>query len=226
MTKRNWIIVATWLLCLSAISAVLVQRKQLAALRASTAVVEPGPASLEKSSSAVYAGSLSPEESRELLQLRGEVTRLTARKRQLAGVAAESERLKAQLDANPNPDRSSGIALPVGYIRKANAQFLGYFTPENTVQSWLWALQHHDVPKLLQSLTPDEAVNVQGRMISKDDVEAFFKNTDSLPGLAIQGRKDLPDGSVELQLYLAPNLPPQPIRMQVVNGEWKMPFRF
>jgi hypothetical protein len=63
-------------------------------------------------------------------------------------------------------------------------------------------------------------------MVSKEDVEAFFKQTDALPGVAIQGRKDLPDGSVELQLYMAPNLPPQPIRMELIGGEWKMPFRF
>jgi hypothetical protein len=224
MTKRKWFISVAWLLCLSAVSAVLVQHSQLAALRASAAVAEPGPVSVEKSPSSLPAGSLSPEESRELLQLRGEVTRLTARKRELAGVRAEAERLNAQLSASTNP--STGVALPAGYIRKANAQFVGYSTPENTVQSWLWALQHHDLPKLLQSLTPDEAMKLQGRMVSKEDVEAFFKNTDSLPGIAIQGRKELPDGSVELQLYAAPNLPPQPVQMQMIGGEWKMPAGF
>lgn len=224
MNKRNLSIASAWLLCLGTVSAVFVQRSQLDGLRARQAQ------SLSADSEAAHLPSspgiaVSPDSttaedsSRELLRLRAQVTRLTARKRELAGLVEENGRLKAQLATNSAA--ISGLPVP-GYVRRAQAEFLGYSTPENTMQSWLWAIQNQDSGKMLQAFSKDEAQALQARM-GPDSLNKVFKDLDIIPGLAIQSRENLPDGSVELEVYIVPNLPAQKVRLhQQPNGEWKM----
>jgi len=213
------------MLCLCTVSAVLMQRAQLAGWRTShqiigEAVQSPAGPAADQDSGAASQGSLSDGESRELMHFRAEVTTLTARKRALASVAETSERLRAQLAIGAT--NSDGVPLPAGFIRKAEARFVGYGTPENAVQSWLWAIQHHDFGKLIEALSPGAAQHMQAQLEEKGDPDKFFKGLDSIAGLAVQGRQVLPDGSVELQVYIAPGLPPQKMQLQLLEGEWKM----
>jgi hypothetical protein len=158
----------------------------------------------------------------ELLRLRSEVSRLTALRRELAGVVAEADRLRAQVAANLT-NAPSGAPLPAGYIRKAQAQWMGFSTPEATLQSFLWAVQRHDFTNLLQVLTTEAAERLRSQFQqSGESLESFFKATDAMPGLAIQGRQDLQDGSVQLQVQFGPGIPPGELRLQSVNGEWKL----
>jgi hypothetical protein len=222
MKTRNLVILIAWLLCIGAVAAVLAQRNQLASLRAGqvqTASGNSGGSQAAAGSSSTQAPDDSEVASAELLQLRSKVTQLTARKRELAKVVEESESLKAQLAAAPT--NSGGLPVP-GYIRRNQAQFLGYSTPENTVQSWLWALQTRDVDKVLQAFSPDEARSMEAGMRANGGAEQFFRRVGPIPGFAIQSREILPDGSSELQVYIAPQLPPQKIELHLVNGEWKM----
>jgi phage tail sheath protein FI len=90
------------------------------------------------------------------------------------------------------------------------------------MQSWLWAVQNQDSAKMLQALSTAEAQGLQARM-RPDSLKKVFKDLEILPGLAIQSRQNLPDGSVELEVYFVPNLPAQKVRLhQQPNGEWKM----
>jgi len=57
-------------------------------------------------------------------------------------------------------------------------------------------------------------------------VEDLFKDTDKLPGLAIRNRTTLPDGSMELEVEVAPGVPTEKFQAQPVNGEWKLAFPF
>ena len=217
---RTSLIVVAWLLCVGSVSAVFLQRSELNGLRSHEERVAPPLEADSDSAGSDLAPASGPEgTSRELLQLRAEVTRLTSRKRELAGVEKASEQLRAQL---ATPPAGSGMPLPRGYIRKANARWLGCSTPENTVQSWLWALQHHDFTRMLETLSPGDAQRAQARMGVKGDNDAFFKQMDVLPGFAIQGRKNLPDGSVELEIYLTPGMPAQHVELQTIHGQWKM----
>ena len=50
----------------------------------------------------------------------------------------------------------------------------------------------------------------------------FFQQVETaLPGLGVVGRKDLPDGAVELNVEIAPGMD-QPLRFERVNGQWKL----
>ena len=225
MTRRNLLIAAAWLLCIGTVSAVLLTRSHLADLRARQSSATQPVAAANPPESGPQADpstttDASDTSSRELMQLRAQVTRLTARKRELADVAETSARLRAQLDT---PQTNSGTTpLPPGYIRRSNAQFRGFSTPEASLESWLCALHNHDFTNMLRALSPDQLQHYQARMALKDKPADFFKETDILPGLAIQSRRDLPDGSVELQVFIAPNMPPQNMKFHLVNGEWKM----
>jgi len=221
MKKRKPVILLAWLLSIGVLGAVLWQRNQLTSLRAAQIQISSsGTDSATVTSVGTEARSAPDQDaaSSELLKLRAQVTQLTARKRELAGVAEESEKLKVQLAAGST---NSGLPMP-GYIRRNRAQFLGYSTPENTVQSWLWAIQNHDVQRVLQALTPADAKNLQDGIRASGDPEGFFKGVGAIPGLAIQSRQTMPDGSEELQVYIAPQIPPQKLQLQLVNGEWKM----
>jgi len=204
MKIRKVVILLAWLSLIGALGAVLWQRNQLTSLRAAQIQNSSSRTDSATVTSVVTEAPSAPDQdaaSRELLQLRAQVTKLTARKRELAGVAKESEKLKVQLTAGAT---NSG-GLPVaGYIRRNQAQFLGYSTPENTVQSWLWAIQNHDLERVLQALTPADAKTLQAGIRASGDPDGFFKGVGAIPGLAIQSRQTMPDGSEELQVYIAP----------------------
>src|SRR5205814_6918127 len=101
----------------------------------------------EASPNAAATPSDAPPVSLELLRLRNDVARLAGRRRELAGVRAENERLSVQLAAR-GTNSSVRTGLPPNYMRKAQARLVGYNTPEETVQSFLWAVQNHDFTNL------------------------------------------------------------------------------
>jgi hypothetical protein len=236
MDTRNLLTVLAVVVCLATGWGVWRQRGQLADLRAEQArlraagespVIEPVP---EVSQPAVPAGQETPvpekEVSPELLRLRNQVSQLSARKRELAGVAADADRLRTQM-AFQQTNTPAGARLSPGYIRKAEARMVGFATPEDTVQSFLWALQQRNFTNLLQTVTPEVAQKLQAMVEqSGRSHDEFFKDSEVLPGLAIVGRETLPDGSVQLKVEMVPGVPPEKFVVRNVNGQWKLASPF
>lgn len=231
MSKRTILIGFSWILCAGSVLAVLTQQRQLAGLRAQqeqvpNEVVQPAGVSSGVETTDGLKSSTAEGDAHELLQLRSEVTRLTARKRELAGVQAENESLRAQLSQSQT-NSPSGIHLPPGYMRKSQAQFVGYSTPEDALQSFLAALQHHDITNILQALSPDGLRDLGGRLAEPGEFQKqFFKSTDGMPGMAVKSRQDLPDGSVDLEVEIMPGFPTSNMHLQAFNGQWKFDGRF
>lgn len=232
MNARKLVTLSVWILSIVAVCGVLLQRQELTALqaqreqmpRSETPTAQPPSVVPDGFAASQNTGSPAELVSSELLRLRSEITRLSARKRELGNVPEEGERLRARM-ASAETNAPSGLRLPPGYIRKAEAQFVNYSTPENTIQSLLWALQRHDLPRFLEALLPEEAQSMRNRIAMSGEAEAF-KGWDALPGMAVQSRHDLPDGTVELQVEIGPGLPPQKIQFRQLNGEWKLDDRF
>ena len=134
--------------CLATLWGVWDQRSQLAGLRAeqqqamahlAARADGTAPAATADAGGAVSAARpAAPAATPELLRLRSEVTRLTERRRELQGVRAENERLRAQL-ASRTHNGLRGSQSPPGYIRKSEARMVGLNTPEDTLQTLLWA---------------------------------------------------------------------------------------
>jgi hypothetical protein len=221
--------------CLMALWSVWIQRNQLAGLRADQLQLLPQmPAKSSASPVAAEAGGADSNTpaptvavTPELLRLRSEVTRLSERRRELAGVRAENERLRAEF-IKRGTNGPAGFQVPPGYIRKSEARMVGYNTPDNTLQSLLWAVQNHDLTNVLQAFTPDRAEQLQTRARQSDPPnEDFFRDAAALVGMAVIGRKqDANDGSIELEVEMLPGAPHAEISFRQINGQWKIAGAF
>jgi hypothetical protein len=158
----------------------------------------------------------------ELLRLRSEVTRLTERRRELAGVRTENERLSAQVARSTNG--TGEFQLPPGYVRRSEARMVGYNSPDDTLQSMLWASRNHDLTNFLQAYTPAEAEHLLASAAnSKLSIEDYVGSLVAYPGIAIVGRKlNTNEGSVEVQVFMAPGLPGGRLLLEQINGQWKI----
>lgn len=175
---------------------------------------------VERATHLRQAGWADARPSPELLELRSKVTLLMDQERALASVQREHDRLVAQLAAR-RTHRAHENVLPPDYIRASQARWEGMGTPENTVQSFLWAVRHHDRARLLRLLTPGAA-----RQFSQQYRNGMDKNIDAmsrLPGLRIFHQTRLPDGSIKARWEFLPRKPmPPPVRFRLMGGEWKL----
>jgi hypothetical protein len=159
----------------------------------------------------------------ELLRLRNEVTRLTERRRELASERAENERLRAQV-ASQGTNGPGGFQLPPSYVRKSEARMMGYITPDDTLQTLLWAARNHDWTNVLQAFTPEAAKELRVRAgESQQSIEAFFRDEVALPGMAVISRKqDTNDGLTYLEVEVMPGMEHAEISLKQINGQWKI----
>ena len=217
--------------CVATLWGVWDQRNQLAGLQAdqqqllaqvatngsiSPVAAEPGAASLDAPSPTLV---ITPE----LLRLRSEVTRLEERRNELTGVRAENDRLQAQL-ASRGKNGPGGSQLPPGYMRRSQAQMVGFNTPENTLQSLLWAIQNRDLTNLLQAFMAESAENSRARAgQTESSIADFFQNAAGLIGMGILSRtQDVQNGSIVLEVEIAPDAPHAQVTLRQVNGQWKI----
>ncbi|MBU6400813.1 MAG: hypothetical protein KGS61_10875 [Verrucomicrobia bacterium] len=158
----------------------------------------------------------------KVLRLRGQVGMLRVRLRELAAVRAENERLRAQVAATATNPAAGG--LPAGYLLRSQAKWSGFSTPENTLQTFLWAAQHRDLTNLLQVFTPEAAGRFQNQIQQGvHSASEFFDDVSGVPGVRILDRQPQPDGSVVLNVQIDPRRPDGiEISARLVNGEWKL----
>ncbi len=212
---------ALGLVCAAAVYAVVAQHQQLAGLQAEQKRVlaqlgsEPAePAVPAKSQAEQLTSSAGTDP--ELIRLRAEVTQLAARKRELASVAAENERLRAQV-ASRGTNAANARTLLL-----SKAQFVGYKSPEDTLQTLLWSVQQRDYTNFVKAFAP--AV-VQALPTGTEDAWRNALNSfhEQLSGLTIVGRRELPGGQIELDIEMLPlNSTPHPLHFMQVGGEWKL----
>jgi hypothetical protein len=229
MKKRALSSMVPTVICLVVCWAAVVQHRQLTLLQARereligqpsgesaqppTQTPDPGAAT----QSAVSATAAVPS---ELLRLRNEISQLNRRARELEGVRAENQRLTAQLGSR-QAGSTTGPALPAGYIRKSQAQKVGYNTPEDAFQTFLWALANRDVNTLYESLVPGSSQQLAST-VEKQGADKFFDEAGKLPGAAITDKQTLPDGSIKLMIQILPEATSVPMTAEQINGQWKI----
>ncbi len=219
--------------CLTTLWGLWDQRNQLAGLRADQQQLQAriafnssaSPVTAETGSAGLETPPPTLVVTPELLRLRGEVTRLTERQRELAGVRAENERLRAQL-ASRGTNGPAGSQLPPGYIRKSEARMVGYSTPDGTLQSLLWAVQNRDLTNLLQAFMPERAEELRAKAAeSGEAVKDFFTQAQGLVGMRIVSRKTgIRDGAnvIDADVEVLPGESGPPISFIQTNGQWKI----
>jgi len=218
--KRALLIGLAGAVCLAALSAAIIQGRQLSDLRAEQQRLAAELAGPEASGlpaapqGRAGGGPGTAPVSPELLRLRAEVTRLGALRLELAPARAENERLRLQLAA-AGTNNVPGQALPPGYLRRAEARMAGYNTPEDTLQSLLWALHHKDSLRVLQAFAPEAK---DGNAIA----DTLLRGSEAFIGMAVVGKDQLPDGSVMVRVQVAPDAPAMGFRMESIDGQWKI----
>lgn len=165
------------------------------------------------------AGGLSEAEKLELLRLRGEVTRLRARLKELSGIRVENEKLRAQLNSPPAGGAPAG--LPEGYLRRRDAQFAGYASPEATMQSMLWAIEHQDTNAFFGGFDPENSRRMREAMTGQS-AEEFWKQVRIVPGWRVVEKQQLAPDGVVLKVEIMPGEAPQDMRLRLINNEWKL----
>ena len=166
--------------------------------------------------------SLTSAEQVELLRLRADVTRLRQRERELSGAKADNQSLKAQAAAGTNGAGGS-IVFPPGWVRRRDAQFVGTTSPEATLQSFLWALEHRDTNVLFQVVTGDGASELR-RAMEHDPSPSFWDEAGKIPGFRLLGRRE--DLSTESEVTYTVEFMPEngatEIKFSRMDGQWLM----
>ena len=105
---------------------------------------------------------------------------------------------------------------------------MGYNTPDDTLQTLLWAARNHDWTNVLQAFTPEAAKELRARAgESQQSIEDFFRQTAGLVGMRILGRKpDANDGSIAIGVEVVPGEAIPPITFRQINGQWKIAEAF
>ena len=219
--------------CLATLWGVWSQGSQLASLRAEqqqwvaqrAAQTQPAESAVapEPLGAAAATPTPAPTGSPELLRLRNDVTRLTERRRELAGVRDENEQLRAEL-ASRGTNGAAGSPFHPGFVRKSEARMMGYKTPEDTLQSLLWAVRNHDLTNALQAFAPEMADALWTRYAqSGESMEAFFHNAGGFFGMRIADKSTIVnDGSLLVCVELVPGMSGPMIRLRQVNDQWKI----
>jgi len=159
--------------------------------------------------------------SSELLRLRSEINRLAGQKRMLANVEQENQRLQLELRKKPTSAPGS-IPLPPGYIKKSEAEFAGYSSPEATIQSFLWAIKTKDFERLKQAFRPDLAESFDARIAQTQSADAIFKEAESLPGMRVVNQERISDQEIVVSIEVIPGDEPARVTFTKVNAEWKI----
>ena len=231
MNARSFSVVVCTVACLATLTCVLVQGRQLANLRTEKQRLASDFRPTEDSSSQSPVAQPMPESaeprptaspSLELLRLRSDVSRLTTRRRELFGVTNENARLRAQLQDRMANARAAP-ALPPGYVLRSKAQRVGFNTPDDAIQSFLWALQNRDFNEFLQALTPESARQIGTQLgQSGNSTNEFFQRVEGWVGMAILDRRQLTDGSIEANVEIVPGIPALKLHFQLIGGQWKI----
>jgi hypothetical protein len=223
MNRRSLISLGLTLLSLVLVCCAFVQRRQLADLRAEQVRLDSQlesafQASATPSREAITTTELTPGSvSPELLRLRDQVNRLSRRRDELVPLDLENKRLQAKIEASATNRAASS------YIHKSRAQLVGYDSPENTLQSFLWTIQNKDFTRFLEALTPEtilafkESEEKQGY-----SAEAFFKGLNELVGLGVVSTQKVAEGVIAAQVQLVPELPPEEMIFKQIDGKWKL----
>jgi hypothetical protein len=225
MTPRSIIIVGFVAVCGAGLWGILSQGRQVSELQAEQNRLESVRLATNNPPAEIIATpSPTPEVPRELLQLRAEVARLSQQQRELAVTRQENERLRLQLENRRTNHAAAGF-MGTGYVRKSELKWLGYNSPEDTLQSLFWAMKNHDLDKLLGALTSEQAQQFrEAFQLTHDSAEQFFKSQEPgmPPGFRISDRHQNDDGTILLRVDVAPDIPGETFTFRQIGGQWKI----
>lgn len=165
--------------------------------------------------------SLSDEQFRELLRLRGEVGQLRNQQSDLEKLRTENRQLRAAQNAHT----ASLGSTPQDYFPKESWSFAGYADPESTLQSSIWAMSKGDVRTLLAGIFPEEVARMEKEFEGKsqDEIAAAIRSdTENMKGFRILKKEAVSDDETLLTVFNDGKDEAAVIRFVRIGNDWKM----
>jgi hypothetical protein len=184
----------------------------------------------EPTAKAVPEPGTADQDNTELLRLRNQAAQLRTvtnelaqLKAQVAQASAENQRLRsapAAVTTTPPTGQSQGAAYP-----RESWAFAGYATPENALQSAVFAMSQGDYKTFAASMTPEEAARLQQKWADKTPeqiAEEGRRETANITGFRVLEKRDVSPEQTVLTIYAGGEEKVQQVVMQKVGEEWKM----
>lgn len=210
---------ALGLACVGAMAVLVWQGAQIRRLEdrvQACALVSPPQPAPAAPASAVPA--LTEDEKIELLRLRGGITRLRERHRELARQDEENAALRARIAGGGSNAASGG--LPPGFVPRAQVPLAGYGTPHAAFQSLLWGVEHRDTNVLCRALGEGSYQHLM-QMAQRDGLESLWRVTGMIPGYHYVGQQVLDDNTATLTVEFLPGEPTE-IMVRRIDGDWRL----
>jgi len=161
----------------------------------------------------------------DLPKLRNDVRKLREEKRELEKLQTENERLTASLKAAPKAS-APPLSEAEGFVLKQTWSRAGFATPEATVQTFFWAIANKDITALAECVTGDARKSMEEELqrsaAGGKPFEEHFGPLAKMQGFRIAEKKQLSENRVEVSIQAAAGGRSMPMRLQLVNGEWKL----
>jgi hypothetical protein len=181
----------------------LKQRAQLAKVRMEETTAMAGVPGSDKGEASAHSkgptDALTEAEHDELLRLRGQLRPLMD---QVAALPSLTNR-NLLLKARRNAARKANEPFPADFIRKSEAKNAGNGTPEASLETFLWAVQHQDTNVLL-GIVGGGFAEMMRNQFAQGIPTNFFRELGALPGMRILGRTNVTADSMELNFETVP----------------------
>lgn len=170
------------------------------------------------------------QQTKELMQLRNQVTQLRSENKDIQTVRAENQQLKNELGQRRSA--SSGQAASTGANRdpavdvfpRERWTFAGYASPESALVSAIWAMKEGNPETYLNSLSPQEQERMARVWQEKTETEIAEKHRNdvsAIAGLRVLERQNISPTEVVMNVMLEGPGRVERIRMNQVGQEWK-----
>lgn len=169
---------------------------------------------------------LTPEQLTELLRLRGQVGVLRQQKSELEKARTENQQVHTVLARYLEMAAGTNSAATPGYLPQGSWTNTGYASPEDALQTTLWAGYNGDVTNFFASVTEEARTNMFDGFKGKSATEASIQLADQTYGVKsvqILGRDVLDEDDVLLTVAFDGKDDTRigKVIMKKVAGQWK-----
>jgi len=166
--------------------------------------------------------TLSPEQLRELLRLRGQIGLLRQMAREQAELQAANERLRTALEA-PEKQLAAARAAP-NFWAKDQLTFSGYADPEAALKALLWAMSKGDMKSYLACWVSGDDVNplFGGELQDAAGAKMLADTLAPSAGFHILDRKEKSPDQVILNLSFDGEGKARKFAVKRTGSEWKV----
>ena len=173
--------------------------------------------------------SLPDERLKELLRLRGEVGALRQQGKEIETLREENRQARVELESTRKPEKAAAAESPAtaDYWPRDSWAFVGYASPDASLQTSFWAANKGDLKALLGGMTGEIQEKVQKDIEGKSESEASARVTGEvarLKSVRVLNREERDDETVVLTAEFDDNNRTQTNRlvMKKIGSDWKI----